>query len=184
MEVTEVTRLLSWRFFRFISKRLVRYGGVSLIVLPLTQVLLVFFYRGANLPAMAANALAVTIAAIPAYFLSRRWVWRKVASHSVSREVLPFWMMNLVGLLLSTLFVWLVGLISDSAVLLVAANIFAFGILWLAKFMLCEIWLFAVPDDGSEDSDAVDSDAVSGSASEVSGAVFVEAEIVEKDDTA
>ena len=71
------------------------------------------------------------------------------------------------------------GLISDSAVLLVAANVLAFGILWLAKFMLCEIWLFAVPDDGSEDSDAV-----SGSASEASGAVFVEAEIVEKDDTA
>ena len=179
MEAREVTRLLSWQFFRFISRRLVRYAGISLIVVPLTQVLLVFFYRGADLPAMAANALAVAIAAIPAYFLSRRWVWRKVASHSVSREVLPFWMMNLVGLLLSTLFVWLVGLISDSAVLLVAANVLAFGILWLAKFMLCEIWLFAVPDDGSEGSDAV-----SGSASEFSGAVFVEAEIVEKDDTA
>lgn len=148
-------------------------------MVPLTQVLLVFFYRGVDLPALAANALAVVIAALPAYFISRRWVWRKVAGHSVSREVVPFWMMNLVGLLLSSLFVWLVGLISDSAVLLVAANVFAFGILWLAKFMLCEIWLFAVPDDGSEDGDDG-----SGSASEVSGAVFVEAEIVEKDDTA
>ena len=147
--------------------------------MPLTQVLLVFFYRGVDLPSLAANALAVTIAMLPAYFISRRWVWRKVAGHSVSREVVPFWMMNLVGLLLSTLFVWLVGLISDSAVLLVAANVLAFGILWLAKFMLCEIWLFAMPDDGSEDSDAV-----SGSASEVSGAIFVEAEIVEKDDMA
>ena len=66
-------------------------------------------------------------------------------------------MMNLVGLLLSTLFVWLVGLISDSAFLLVAANVFAFGILWLAKFMLCEIWLFAIPDDGSEDSESASS---------------------------
>ena len=157
METTEVTRLLSWQFFLFVSKRLVRYGGVSLVVVPLTQVLLVFFYRGVNLPAMAANALAVAIAAIPAYFLSRRWVWRKVASHSVSREFVPFWMMNLVGLLLSTLFVWLVGLISDSTVLLVAANVLAFGILWLAKFMLCEIWLFAIPDDGSEDSESASS---------------------------
>lgn len=148
-------------------------------MVPLTQVLLVFFYRGVDLPSLAANALAVTIAMLPAYFISRRWVWRKVAGHSVSREVVPFWMMNLVGLLLSTLFVWLVGLISDSAVLLVAANVLAFGILWLAKFMLCEIWLFAMPDDSSEDSDTV-----SGSASEVAGAIFVEAEIVEKDDTA
>lgn len=156
-----------------------RYVGVSMIVVPLTQVLFVFFYRGANLPALAANALAVAIAALPAYFISRRWVWRKVAGHSVSREVIPFWVMNLAGLLLSTLFVWLAGLISDSTVLLMAANIFAFGILWLAKFMLCEIWLFAMPDDGSEGSDAI-----SGSASEVSGAIFVEAEIVEKDDTA
>ena len=156
-----------------------RYAGVSMIVVPLTQVLLVFFYRGANLPSLAANALAVAIAALPAYFISRRWVWRKVSGHSVSREVIPFWVMNLAGLLLSSLFVWLAGLISDSAVLLVAANIFAFGILWMAKFMLCEIWLFAMPDDGSEKSDAV-----SGSASGVSGAVFVEAEIVEKDDTA
>lgn len=179
METTEVARLFSWQFFRFVSKRLLRYGGVSLIVVPLTQVLLVFFYTAADLPAMAANALAVTIAAIPAYFLSRRWVWNKVASHSVSREVIPFWIMNLLGLLLSTLFVWLVGLISDSAILLVIANVFAFGILWLVKFMLCEIWLFAVPEDGSEDGDFV-----SGSVSEVSGAVLAEAEIVEKDDTA
>lgn len=156
-----------------------RYAGVSVIVVPLTQVLLVFFYTVADLPALAANALAVTIAAVPAYFISRRWVWRKVAGHSVSREVIPFWTMNLVGLLLSTLFVWLVGLISDSTVLLVAANVLAFGILWLAKFMLCEMWLFAVPDDGSEDNDAI-----SGPASEFSGAIFIEAEIVEKDDTA
>ena len=148
-------------------------------MVPLTQVLLVFFYRGVDLPALAANALAVAIAAFPAYFISRRWVWRKVAGHSVSREVIPFWMMNLVGLLLSTLFVWLVGLVSDSAVLLVAANVLAFGILWLAKFMLCEIWLFAMPNDGPEGSDAA-----SVSASEVAGAIFVEAEIVEKDDTA
>ena len=150
-----------------------------MIVVPLTQVLLVFFYRVVELPAMAANALAVAIAAFPAYFMSRRWVWRKFAGHSVSREVIPFWTMNLLGLLLSTLFVWLVGLISDSTVLLVAASVLAFGILWLAKFMLCEMWLFAVPDDGSEDNDAV-----SGPASELSGTIFVEAEIVKKDDKA
>ena len=174
MEATEITRLISWQFFRFVSKRMVRYAGVSGIVVPLTQVLLVFFYRVVDLPAIASNALAVTIAAIPAYFMSRRWVWRKVAGHSVSREVIPFWMMNLVGLLLSTLFVWLVGLISSSAILLVAANVFAFGILWLAKFMLCEIWLFAVPD--SED-DKTNSAAAS------SVPIFIEAEIVEPGDT-
>ena len=156
-----------------------RYAGVSMIVVPLTQVLLVVFYRVVELPATAANALAVAIAAFPAYFMSRRWVWRKFAGHSVSREVIPFWTMNLLGLLLSTLFAWLVGLISDSTVLLVAANVLAFGILWLAKFMLCEMWLFAVPDDGSEDNDAV-----SGPASELSGTIFVEAEIVKKDDKA
>ena len=42
--------------------------------------------------------LAVLIASLPAYLLNRAWVWNKGGAHSFTREVLPFWIMSLLGL--------------------------------------------------------------------------------------
>ncbi len=98
-----------------------------------------------GITAALSNVLAVCIAAWPAYLLNRRWVWVKRTTHSLTREIAPFWAYNLVGLALSTVLVALVARYwSDDSPAVHAANLTAFGVLWLGKFILLDRVLFAV----------------------------------------
>ena len=45
----------------------------------------------------------VTISTVPTYYLSRAWVWQKRGKSSIYAEIIPFWVMTFLGLLLSTL---------------------------------------------------------------------------------
>ena len=125
------------------SSKLWRYAGVSFITVPLTQALLFVLYVVAGFPGLSANALAVTLAAIPGYWLNRSWVWQKTDAHSLTREVLPFWILNLLGLVLSTLAVWLVENQTEDVWALMLVNVAVFGTIWLLKFSVINRWLFA-----------------------------------------
>ncbi len=122
--------------------KLWRYAWVSAVTVPLTQILLLIFYSLVGLPGTAANALAVSLATIPGYLLNRSWVWQKSDSHSLSREMLPFWALNLLGLGLSTLAVGWADRQTGNVLVLVAVNIATFGVIWGAKFAVLDRWLF------------------------------------------
>jgi putative flippase GtrA len=119
-----------------------RYSAVSAVGVTVTQVLIVVFYKGLDWKAWVANFAAVTISSGPAYLLNRQWVWGKNDEHSVTREVLPFWGMSLLGLLLSTGGVAIVSNYTDATIAVSATNIAAFGVLWVGKFMILEHVLF------------------------------------------
>ncbi len=120
---------------------------MSVVSVGVTQLVLYLGFSVAGWPAMVSNILAVCLAAVPAYLLNRKWVWLKRTTHSLTREIVPFWSYNLVGLLLSTLLVGLVDHTWDgTAVAIHAANLAAFGVLWLGKFFLLDRVLFAAPN--------------------------------------
>ncbi len=56
----------------------------------------------------------------------------------------------LLGLAFSTVLVHLAAGWNDSTVVVSAANLTAFGILWVAKYLLLDSLLFALPGDDSE----------------------------------
>jgi putative flippase GtrA len=118
-----------------------RYSTVSLCGVAVTQILIVVFLA-IDWPNWVANAVAVMISSIPAYMLNRQWVWNKRDSHSFSREVVPFWGMALLGLLLSTFAVWIVSDYTDAAIAVSLTNIASFGVLWVGKFFILEKVLF------------------------------------------
>jgi putative flippase GtrA len=115
-----------------------RYCGVSVFNVVFGQTLLLVFYKVFGWPAAAANVAAVCISAGPAYLLSRKWVWKQTGAHSVRDEIAPFWGMALLGLLLSTLMVSIADSRWDSGLAVSAANLFAFGIVWVVKFVVLE----------------------------------------------
>lgn len=125
------------------GRRLLRYAGVSVIGVICGQTLLFLFYESAGLGATSANVLAVMIATVPSYLLNRAWVWGKSGGHSVRAEIVPFWGMALLGLVLSTVLVSVVHRFSDAWVMINAANLAAFGSLWLAKYVILDRVLFA-----------------------------------------
>ena len=123
--------------------RAVRYSGVSVVSILCTQVLLFGGHAVVGLDPMPANILAVSVAAVPAFLLSRRWVWKLSGPSSMRREVLPFWAFTLAGLLLSTAAVAAAAAVTSSSAAVSFANIGAFGTLWVAKYFVLDGVVFA-----------------------------------------
>ncbi|MGQ0832643.1 MAG: GtrA family protein [Microthrixaceae bacterium] len=120
----------------------VKYSMVSVIGVTMTQVLLVLFVGILDRDPVGSNVAAVSITSVPVFFLNKRWVWSADGKISIRREVLPFWVFTLAGLLLSTGLVALAHSASDSQVLVMAANLTGFGVLWVAKFLFLDQVMF------------------------------------------
>jgi putative flippase GtrA len=120
----------------------IKYSMVSVIGVTTTQVLLLLLIGILDRPPVASNIAAVSICSIPVFLLNKRWVWNHDGKVSIRREVLPFWVFTLAGLLLSTGLVALAHSTSDSQVLVMAASVGGFGILWVAKFLFLDQIMF------------------------------------------
>jgi putative flippase GtrA len=124
----------------------VKYSMVSVVGVTLTQSLLVVFVGLMDLDPTWSNVAAVSLTAVPVFMLNKRWVWSRDGKISFRREVLPFWVFTLAGLVLSTLLVTLAKGVSDSTLLVMAASIGGFGILWVAKFLFLDQIMFGRPE--------------------------------------
>jgi putative flippase GtrA len=131
-----------------------KYSAVSVINVIVGQGLLVFFAAVLHVGPAASNVLAVCISAVPAYYLSRAWVWGKTGKSHLTKEVLPFWGFAFAGLILSTAAVWIATRTTGIVDIAPAdrtlfeklvpnlANIFAFGLLWVVKFFALDAFMF------------------------------------------
>ena len=126
--------------------RLVGFSAVSAGTVVVTQTVLVVAYAVLDWPAVVANVTAVCIAAGPAYYANRRWVWSRTDRHSLTGEILPFWAYSLAGLGISTVLVGLAEMWWQSTMAVSAANLAGFGALWAGKFILLDRVLFARPE--------------------------------------
>lgn len=122
--------------------KLLRYAAVSAVSVPLGLAMLWFFLDVVELQPVVANIVAVGLATIPNYLLNRLWVWNKRGSHSMRREIAPFWAMAFLGALVSSIFVALADQFTDSTLVFLFANLAAFGLVWIFKFVVIERFLF------------------------------------------
>lgn len=132
-------------------RRLVGYSTVSAGTVVVTQAVLVVAYAVLEWPAVVANVVAVCVAAGPAYYANRRWVWSRTDRHSLTGEILPFWAYSLAGLGISSLAVALADRWWQTTVGVSAANLVGFGVLWAGKFVLLDRVLFARPEAQAAD---------------------------------
>lgn len=121
----------------------IRYCGVSAVNVIVGQTLLVFFYAGLDRSGVVSNISAVVLSTIPAYLMSRHWVWGQSGSHRLTTEIIPFWCMAALGLLLSTVAVGAVETRWDSTIAVQMANIGAFGLVWVGKFFILDHVMWA-----------------------------------------
>ncbi len=129
-----------------------KYSAVSVIGVVITQALILAFHGPMGLSPTVTNLLAVSIASVPAYFLNRAWVWRKRGRNDFRREVLPFWGFSLLGLALSTIAVTVVAGVWTNPLAVNVANIGAFGLIWVAKYLVLDTMLFGA-DTASAQAD-------------------------------
>jgi putative flippase GtrA len=126
---------------RFRGKAM-RYLSMSVLGTVLTQVQLYVYISQLGWNHGWANVVAVSLTCIPGYFLTKYWVWQSRDSATIHREVLAFWGMNLAGLALSTIFVVIAERITDAHWAANLANLAGFGVLWVAKFLVLDEYVF------------------------------------------
>jgi putative flippase GtrA len=132
------------------GQKMVRYTLVSVISVAVGQAILFLTFGVLKLfTASWDNVIAVCISAVPSYYLNRTWAWGKSGKSHLWREVVPFWALALAGLGFSTI---AVGWTHDHthhlhshlvvALLVNGANVAAFGVLWVVKFVIFNKWMF------------------------------------------
>lgn len=130
------------RFRREYGAKAIKYASVSVVNVVVGQGLLVLFSKVLGFGFVPANVSAVCLSAIPAFILSRRWIWQLTTRSHFVREVVPFWALALLGLLLSTVMVAVAERFSDATFVLMLTNLAAFGLLWVGKFFFLDKVLF------------------------------------------
>ena len=133
------------------GRKVVRYGMASVVNVIVAQIVLAWAFGVLHWSARSSAVLAAVIAAGPAYVLARSWVWGKSGRSHLIKEVLPFWGMALIGLVLTT---WVAGVAEAASVdltdsrlgrtLILMGAVFAIsGVVWAVKFFVLNGLLFA-----------------------------------------
>ena len=115
-----------------------RYCGVSAVNVTVGLSVLVICHAVLGWPAVGANLAAWMVGTVPAYLLSRAWVWQRSGPHRWGGEVLTFWIVALVGLGVSSLTVVVVEHFTQRTLLVVAGNLSAYGTVWVAKYLFLD----------------------------------------------
>ncbi len=128
--------------------KLLRYCGVSAVNVVTGMSTLAFCHAVLGWSAVASSMSAWAVSTIPAYLLSRRWVWQQSGSHSMSTEIMPFWILALAGLAFSTLVVAIVASVTASTPLILLGNLAAYGVVWVVKYLVIDnlMWSHDNPD--------------------------------------
>jgi putative flippase GtrA len=125
--------------------KVARFAIVSMVSVLTSFILLAFVYGYLRLwSEVPCTLFANVVAGIPAYFLNRQWVWQQTGRSHLRREVIPFWVISIASILLSleaaslahhTATVHDLSHMQRTA-LLIVANFFSFGVLWILKFLM------------------------------------------------
>ncbi len=132
------------------GKKLVRYTMVSGVSVVVFELLLFITFGLLHWTVTWANVFAVSVSAIPSYYLNRKWAWGKHGRSHFMKEVVPFWAMALLGLLFSTITADLSKNWADEitkthllrTLIVMIGTLAAFGVLWVAKFFVLNKVLF------------------------------------------
>ncbi|HUC37788.1 MAG TPA: GtrA family protein [Acidimicrobiales bacterium] len=128
------------------GKKMIRYVLQSAITTAVSFIVLGIVYGVFKLwSEVPSTVFANVVATVPSYFLNRNWVWGKSGRSHLVREVAPFWAASITGIVLSIFaataarHVGQTYFLHDHGIrtgLVEGANLLAFGLLWIFKFLV------------------------------------------------
>lgn len=123
--------------------KVLRYSGASIISVALGLLILGVNIDIFHMSPTLANVVAIAVCIVPSFELNRRWVWRKHGKSDMG-EFLPFCILSVAGLVLSTLAVRYAGDHSVGfanpwhTVVVDGANLGAYAVLWVARYFVLD----------------------------------------------
>ncbi len=133
------------------GRKKVRYFLASVVATLISQGTLFVTYTILSVgSAVECNLIATAVGAVPSYYLNRLWAWGKSGKSHLMKEVVPFWVLAFLGLGISLLMVNFAQHYSKSAgyshletgIVVNAASLLAFGIVWIAKYVIFDKLVF------------------------------------------
>lgn len=128
-------------------EKIIRYCGVSVVNVLVGQGILAFCLLVLDLSGVLSQFIAASLSAIPAYILSRRWVWKQRGKDSFRTEVLPFWTMAIIGLVFAVASIAIMERFTDHPIVIMLTSLGAYGVVWVGKYFVLDKIMWRVPAD-------------------------------------
>ena len=141
------------------GRKQIRYVTVSVVFVPLGQMLIQFlgahYFNDDYTKASIASAL---ILILPNFFANKYVVWRNVSSDNLRTQIIVFWVAGVLGVSFATFLTWLVeqpfhGKGLQEKVAVFVAQLLGFGIVWVARYLILDRWIFKATHHGEEPSE-------------------------------
>ena len=128
-------------------RKLAKYSAASVVAVCVGQP--VFWICNGLLAwdAIVSNLVSVSAGAVPNYLINRRWTWSQTGKNRLWGEVVPFWAMSALGLILSLVAVHYADERWHSTTINAMAQLAGFGVLWLAKFLVLDKVMWRIVHD-------------------------------------
>ena len=151
LRIPIVNRVLSPSRGNGAMPRFIRYSLVSGVAIVISQLTILICTWLFGLSGIAANTIGALAATPASYELNRKWAWGKSGKSHVWREMVPFWSLTLLGWLASTGTVEIADSMAKShhvaglgrSVAIMGASLFAYGVVWIVKFVIFNHVVFA-----------------------------------------
>jgi len=127
------------------AKQLFRYSMVSVVSTVVSFAVLALVFGVLHLAGpIWSTTIANVVAVVPSYYLNRMWVWGKNGRSHLMKEIVPFWAMSAIGVVVSIFGAAIARHIGeanhlshfDQTILVLAANVASFGLFWVLKYMV------------------------------------------------
>jgi hypothetical protein len=140
------------------GRKKLRYAGVSVIFVPLGQGIVQLL--GGRIGFAQAGLVSAVILTLPNFYANKRLVWKVTSRENERTQIAIFWVAAVLGVLFATSLTWALEQVTgDNKSLLVrifvlGAQLTGYGIVWVARFLILDRWLFKLTHHGREPSPA------------------------------
>jgi putative flippase GtrA len=104
----------------------------------------------------AASLVTAVVVTVPSFFILKYYVWRDRSGENLGGQMIGFWVVMMLAFSLATLFTYIVDHAANAQTTLFrgtavfCAQLFAFGIVWVGRYIVFDRWLFKRPADTAD----------------------------------
>jgi putative flippase GtrA len=127
------------------GRKIFRYTMVSVISTAVSTIVIVLVYGVAKLwSEVPSTIFGNAVATFPSYWLNRQWAWGKSGRSHFVKEVLPFWVMAVLGIAFSIIGAALAHRLGvhyklhhlELTLVVLVANFLSFAVFWIVKLLV------------------------------------------------
>lgn len=131
--------------------RVLRFATLTAFAAPANFVLYALLLQFTAASAAGATVVAALCVIIPKFFASKYWVWKQETTENLRREVLVYFGVTGASLTFAVSAAWLLEGLGATNSVLVAGNLGAFTVMWVARFVILDRFGFVSVASSEED---------------------------------